>query len=81
MPFLILTFAVLIALGLGVLAAEDWDGFAGRINQGKTLAFYASIALGLLWILRGQKNARQSPLHTAQIIGLGLALIAWPALL
>ena len=39
-PVILLGLSIAISLGLGVMAAEDWDGFAGRLNLGKTIAFY-----------------------------------------
>lgn len=80
-PCIALIFAVLIALGLGVMAAEDWDGFANRINLSKTIAFYISIAFGALLFISAKKTARQKPHQKAQITGLTIVLILWLALL
>jgi len=80
-PVLALTLAVLTALVLGVQAAEDWDGFAKRIDLGKTAAFYVSIGFGALINLRAQKVTRANPLYKAQAIGLGLVLTLWLVLL
>jgi len=77
LPFMALTLAIVIALGLGVLAAEDWDGFAQRINLGKTIAFYSSIAIGSYIALRLYKPAAKQWLYRAQFIGLSFALILW----
>lgn len=49
-PILALVLSVLVSVGLGVMAAEDWDGFAQRIDFGKMIAFYLSLLLSLIHI-------------------------------
>ena len=80
-PVLALMLAVLLALVLGVQAAEDWDGFAKRIDLGKTAAFYLSIGFGVFITLRAKTVAQANPLYKAQAIGLGLVLTLWLLLL
>jgi len=77
LPLIALILAVAIALGLGVMAAEDWDGFAQRIDFGKSLAFYSSLGFGALTARQAQKSLLKRSLYGAQLLGLGLVLIFW----
>ncbi len=77
LPVIALILAVAIALGLGVMAAEDWDGFASRIDLGKSFAFYGSLGFGALTARQAQKSLLKRSLYGAQLLGLGLVLIFW----
>ena len=79
-PILALILSVVISLGLGVMAAEDWDGFAQRIDLGKTVAFYLSLSIGLWLSVRALKHP-ESRVKRAQAFGLALILLLWLAFL
>ena len=79
-PILALILSVAISIGLGVMAAEDWDGFAQRINFGKTVAFYLSLSIGLWLSVRAVKQP-ESRVKRAQALGLTLILFLWLAFL
>ena len=79
-PIVALVLSVLISLGLGVMAAEDWDGFAHRIDFGKTIAFYLSLLFGIWLGLRAAKH-RDDKQKTAQALGLAIILMLWLILL
>ena len=79
-PVLALTLSVIISIGLGVMAAEDWDGFAHRIDLGKTVAFYLSLSIGLWLSVRAIKQP-ESRVKRAQAFGLALILTLWLAFL
>jgi len=81
LPVTALVLGVAIALGLGVMAAEDWDGFAKRIDLGKTAAFYGSIALGALFTALAHKRGELRQTQRAQIFGLSFILLLWLVLL
>jgi hypothetical protein len=80
-PMIALVLSVLIALGLGLMAAEDWDGFAKRIDLGKTAAFYVSIGLGALFAITSYRRGEFHRTQRAQILGLSFILLLWLALL
>ncbi|MEP6341777.1 MAG: hypothetical protein ABJ275_00545 [Maricaulaceae bacterium] len=75
-PIVALVLSVLISLGLGVLGAEDWDGFAQRIDFGKMIAFYLSLLFGL-WLGVGVLRQTSNRLRRAQAYGLALILTLW----
>ena len=76
-PIILLALSVVISIGLGVMAAEDWDGFAGRLNLGKTLAFYASVLIGSGLIFRLFKSKTQRLNTKAQVIGIISIIALW----
>ena len=76
-PIVLLGLSIAISLGLGVMAAEDWDGFAGRLNLGKTIAFYISVLIGSGLIFRIFKNKTQRLNTKAQVIGIISVLMLW----
>ena len=76
-PIILLGLSIAISLGLGVMASEDWDGFAGRINLGKTAAFYASVLIGSGLVFRLFKSKTQRLKTKAQVIGIISILALW----
>ena len=76
-PITLLALSVAISLSLGVMASEDWDGFAGRLNLGKTLAFYASVLIGSGLVFRLFKSKTQRLNTKAQVIGIISILALW----
>ena len=76
-PIILLGLSVAVSLTLGVMASEDWDGFAGRLNLGKTLAFYASVLIGSGLIFRLFKSKTQRLNTKAQVIGIISILALW----
>ena len=76
-PVILLGLSIAISLGLGVMAAEDWDGFAGRLNLGKTIAFYISVLIGSGLIFQIFKNKTQRLNTKAQVIGIISVLMLW----
>ena len=75
-PIVALVLSVLISIGLGVMAAEDWDGFAQRIDFGKMIAFYLLLLFGL-WLGAGAKRQTQNRIKRARTYGFALILIMW----
>ena len=76
-PVILLGLSIAISLGLGVMAAEDWDGFAGRLNLGKTIAFYISVLIGSGLIFQIFKNKTKRLNTKAQVIGIISVLMLW----
>ena len=76
-PIILLGLSIAISLGLGVMAQEDWDGFAGRLNFGKTVAFYLSVFISSGLVFRIFKSKTQRLNTKAQVIGIISVLMLW----
>ena len=75
-PIAALVLSILISLGLGVMAAEDWDGFAQRIDFGKMIAFYLSLLFGL-WLGARAMQQTGNKIRRARTYGIALILMMW----
>lgn len=76
-PIILLLVSIALSMAIGVMASEDWGGFAKRIDVGKTAAFYISLIIWAVFAIKAYNPAAANRIKQAQAAGLAVMLILW----